>query len=422
MKNIKFYSPHDIEQLKQTITTYKKTLASLKKGPSIEDCLVIKAEFDDFKKQLTRLENPTRTEGIERVPFNEYEEHVKQISIQIKEIHQYVEEINQEILTIFKQIIANTEMKVNSENNSPTLQYEDDLKPIEEEIPNPPPTLKKQPTFMQLQMMAGKVNVPPTQSVATAKEEPRPTISKSKQFNQPYFQLTSIPPSEMYNGLFKNTSREPALQFKNALETQVEKPDIPVAPSSPATNNKPNSSQQPASTTISDITIDSSTTQSPTQNNQEQEAIQTTSITQETSTNQTDPLEMIAFTNSIPIVDSLQKQQTTTSPINTMEANPPTNSMAILDSSKHDSLPSHTQINANFTPTPLETTEAPPTLQEEMTVPQAAHFSISHDEANQTINGIDNLSTPFPDVNTIEEKDIKKEKGYFFFNLFRKRN
>lgn len=121
MENAKLYSPQDIEQLKQKIEAYKETLTTLKKDTSIEDCLLMKSDFDTFKKQIAHLDGLTTRDIMQNMQVDEYGEQVKQMSIQIDALHHNVEEINQEILTVIKKIIANAENKIAPVNHTTTL-------------------------------------------------------------------------------------------------------------------------------------------------------------------------------------------------------------------------------------------------------------------------------------------------------------
>ena len=291
MENAKSYSTYDIEQLKQKIDSYKQTLVTLKKGTSLEDCLVIKNEFDSFKKQFWQLDSSTTEKVIQRGQFEIYEEQVKQMSSQMNALHQNVEEINQEILTIFKQIIANTESKMSTISKPQTPQFEEVFTSIEENTPTQPPVLNKQPSFMQLQLIAGKANLPQNQPLTTVQEKTIPTTQVMKQFNHQKFHPTSTPPTKMYNGLFKNAGKEPTLQFKNALDYQRDPSEISVTKTFPPTINVELPTQQAAVDAVPSITPFN------VQHNQEHNAESRTSILQETTTSSVNEIEKIAAIN-----------------------------------------------------------------------------------------------------------------------------
>lgn len=254
MENAKLYSPQDIEQLKQKIEAYKETLTTLKKDTSIEDCLLMKSDFDTFKKQIAHLDGLTTRDIMQNMQIDEYGEQVKQMSIQIDALHHNVEEINQEILTVIKKIIANAENKIAPVNHTTTLNKDSSPSITEEKMQTNLSITNNQPTFMQLQSLAGKAIDSQNQEITTTANEHLEKSSQVRHFNEQYFQLTSTHPSHIYNGLFKKATRGPSLQFKNAADIQeisIDRSTNHNSPSVVGTNEPVESSISPSTDSIS---------------------------------------------------------------------------------------------------------------------------------------------------------------------------
>ncbi|MFJ7737012.1 hypothetical protein ACIQ2D_11795 [Lysinibacillus sp. NPDC097287] len=255
MEDPKLYSAQEIEKLKQKIATYRETLTTLKKETSIEDYLLIKSEFDKFKKQVSHLDGLTKTMDVKKnMHIGEYEEQVKQISNQIDFLNQTVEEINQEILLILKKIITNEDNELTDNKIAPAghrnfSKNDTNSKTMREATThNQISITNTQPSFKLLQSLAGKAieiqNIgKPTPGLETQAPPP-----EARHFNQQYFQLTGTHPSQIYNGLYKNTTMESTLQFKNATVIQ----EAPASASENSTDNSPPIEEEPVDTHISD--------------------------------------------------------------------------------------------------------------------------------------------------------------------------
>ena len=237
MGDTKLYSAQDIERLKQKIAVYRETLTTLKKGTSIEDFLDMKQEFDGFKAQIAHLEGLTETiDEKQSMQIGEYEEQVKQISIQIDFLNQTVEEMNQETLLVLKRLIMNdghelTDKRTVPVNGNTSLHDTDHiLKPIGEIPQTIEPSLltNTPPSYKQLQRLAGVANSTKrdeyTEMLVAHNKNPE-KLPEGRHFNQQYFQSISTHPSHIYNGLYKNAETTSSFHFKNESSLQ----EIPIS-------------------------------------------------------------------------------------------------------------------------------------------------------------------------------------------------
>jgi len=233
MEDLKLYSTQDIEKLKQKIEAYKDTLTSLKTGTSIEDYLFMRMDFDEIKTQMALLEGLTETiDDKQNSQIKDYEEQIKLLSAQIKFLNQTIEEMNQEILTVLNKLVTIKDnetptSKPKIENTSNYLadgaqHHQRILQTQDQSV-----ITSKQPSYKTLQSLAGKArnaqldvyNVPPAHN-----ENPR-NVPEERHFNQQYFQSINTHPSQIYNGLYRNTTAESTLHFKNVTNAQ----EIPIS-------------------------------------------------------------------------------------------------------------------------------------------------------------------------------------------------
>lgn len=243
MENAELYSAQEIEKIKLKIETYRDTLTTLKNETSIEDYLLIKNEFDKFKKQISHLDGLSKTMDVKQsTQIGEYEEQVKQISNQIDFLNQTIEEINQEFILILKKLIIddNTELTDNkiSPTKNNTLLNISNRKTL---VGNQSLSTNDQPSFRQLQNLAGKAIDVQNNGLPTARhdQQQQERQPETRHFNQQYFQLTNTHPSHIYNGLYKNTTTEATLQFKNSSniqETSANQSENNSPPSTPLPN------------------------------------------------------------------------------------------------------------------------------------------------------------------------------------------
>lgn len=254
MEDAKLYSAQEIEKLKQNIAVYRETLTTLKNETSIEDYLLMKNEFDKFKKQVSNLDSLTKTMDVKQnMQIGEYEEQVKQISNQIDFLNQTVEEINQEILMILQKLITNEDNELAENKTAPASNSNfsnDTASKIMRRAtpPNQTSIINTQPSFKLLQSLAGKAIEIQNTGNPSPSVETQPSPAETRHFNQQYFQLTSSHPSQIYNGLYRNTKMESTLQFKNATVIQ----ETPASASENSTNNSSPIAEEPVDTPISD--------------------------------------------------------------------------------------------------------------------------------------------------------------------------
>ncbi|MFJ7186157.1 hypothetical protein [Lysinibacillus xylanilyticus] len=233
MEDSKLYSTQDIEKLKQKIEAYKDTLTSLKTGTSIEDYLFMKMDFDGIKTQMALLEGLTET--IEDKPNSQiggYEEQIKLLSAQIESLNQTIEEMNQEILRALNKLltIENTEAPITTpktENTSKFIANGAQSDPIITQTTSQSAVALKQPSYKMLQSLAGKARnaqLDVNNGIPSAHNGNQRNVPEDRRFNQQYFQSTNTHPSQIYNGLYRNTTTESTYHFKNATNAQ----EIPI--------------------------------------------------------------------------------------------------------------------------------------------------------------------------------------------------
>ncbi|MGN4123820.1 hypothetical protein ACMGD3_02135 [Lysinibacillus sphaericus] len=250
MEDSKLYSTQEIEKLKQKINSYRETLTSLKMGTSIEDFLFMKNEFDGLKTQIAYLEGLTETlDDKQNSHIRGYDDQIKLLSTQIESLNQTIEEMNQEIFTVLNRILT---IEVNEapatlsaptiEKNSSTTTNTSQRHPRITQTPDQTTITSKQPSYKLLQSLAGKattMQINLNNGIPSAGNDIQENKPEERHFNQQYFQSINTHPSQIYNGLYRNTTVEPTFHFKKATDAQ----EIPVSvydPNTvlPATNNE----------------------------------------------------------------------------------------------------------------------------------------------------------------------------------------
>ena len=234
MEDSKLYCAQDIEKLKQKIEAYKDTLTSLKTGTSIEDYLFMKMDFDGIKTQMALLEGLTETiDDKQHSQIGGYEEQIKLLSAQIESLNQTIEEMNQEILKVLNKLLAieNTEAPITTpktENTSKFIANGVQRDPIITQTTSQSATALKQPSYKMLQTLAGKAinaQLDVNNGIPSAHNGNQRNVPEERHFNQQYFQSINTHPSQIYNGLFRNTTTESTIHFKNATNAQ----EIPIS-------------------------------------------------------------------------------------------------------------------------------------------------------------------------------------------------
>ncbi|MGE7690877.1 hypothetical protein ACQKMI_16890 [Lysinibacillus sp. NPDC097214] len=234
MENSKLYCTQDIEKLKQKIEAYKDTLTSLKTGTSIEDYLFMKMDFDGIKTQMALLEGQTeKIDDKQNSQIGGNEEQIKLLSAQIESLNQTIEEMNQEILKVLNKLLTseNTEAPTTTHKTENTSKFiangaQRDL--IITQTTNQSAITSKQPSYKMLQSLAGKAinaQLDGNNGIPSAQNGNQRDVPEERHFNQQYFQSINTHPSQIYNGLYRNTTTKSSFHFKNATNAQ----EIPIS-------------------------------------------------------------------------------------------------------------------------------------------------------------------------------------------------
>ncbi|MDD1501596.1 hypothetical protein PVA17_02255 [Lysinibacillus sp. CNPSo 3705] len=240
MEDSKLYSTQGIEQLKQKLEAYKDTLTSLKMGNSIEDYLFMKMDFDEIKTQMALLEelNETIDDKQKNSQIRGYEEQIKLLSAQIESLNQTIEEMNRDILKVLNKLltIENTEVTTTppkTEKISNFFANGAQRDSIITQTTNPSANTSKQPSYKMLQNLAGKATntqLDGNNGTPSTRNGNQKDVPEERHFNQQYFQSINTHPSQIYNGLYRNTNTESTFHFKHATNIQ----EIPISINGPA--------------------------------------------------------------------------------------------------------------------------------------------------------------------------------------------
>ncbi|MEK5529421.1 hypothetical protein MKX79_08565 [Viridibacillus sp. FSL R5-0468] len=229
MEDSKLYSTQDIENWKNKIDAYKETLTSLKMGTLNDDYLFIKKDFNGIKTQMALIEGLTETiEDKQNSQISGHEEQIKLLSTQIESLNQMNEKMNQEILRALNKLltIEKTETPTTTaktENTSKFFSNGAQRDPIITQTTSQSVITSKQPSYKMLQSLAGKATngqLDTNNGIPFARNENQRNVPEERHFNQQYFQSTNTHPSQIYNGLYRNTTTESTFHFKNAMNPQ----------------------------------------------------------------------------------------------------------------------------------------------------------------------------------------------------------
>ncbi|WP_155593316.1 hypothetical protein [Lysinibacillus cavernae] len=234
MEESKLYTTQEIENLKQKIETYRESLTSLKAGTSIEDFLYMKQEFDGLKTQMAHLEGITETLDTKQNSYIKgYDDQIKLLSIQINSLNQTIEGMNQEILTVLNKLV--TVEGINTPTIPPSIEKPSQTsatllprQPRMAQTADQTTITSAQPSYRLLQSLAGKatnhqLNV--NNGTSPSHNDLQATKPEERHFNQQYFQSINTHPSQIYNGLYRNTTVESTFHFKNATDAK----EVPVS-------------------------------------------------------------------------------------------------------------------------------------------------------------------------------------------------
>ncbi|MGE7922444.1 hypothetical protein ACQKND_04570 [Viridibacillus arvi] len=233
MEDSKLYSTQEIENWKKRIDDYKETLTSLKMGTSNDDYLFMKKDFNGIKTQVALIEGLNETiEDKQNSQIRGYEEQIKLLSTQIESLNQMNEKMNQEILKVLNKLptIENTETLTTTpktENTSKFITNSAQRDPIITQTTSQSVITSKQPSYKMLQSLAGKATISQLDAnngLPSARNENQRNVPEERHFNQQYFQSINTHPSQICNGLYRNTTTESTFHFKNAMNPQ----EIPI--------------------------------------------------------------------------------------------------------------------------------------------------------------------------------------------------
>ncbi|MFF2796266.1 hypothetical protein [Lysinibacillus xylanilyticus] len=444
MEDSKLYCTQDIEKLKQKIEAYKDTLTSLKTGTSIEDYLFMKMDFDGIKTQMALLEGLTET--IDDKPNSQiggYDEQIKLLSAQIESLNQTIEEMNLEILKVLNKLLTteNTEATTTTpktENTSKSIANGVQSDPIITQTTSQSAVALKQPSYKMLQSLAGKARnaqLDVKNGIPSAHNGNQRNVPDDRHFNQQYFQSINTHPNEIYNGLYRNTTTEPTIHFKNATYTQ----EIPI--SVYESNTLPHADIH--NSTVNDLNSEGSA------NYRESEDINNTvtldgmssvitnepSIPVASEVVNAPVIPEAADTVNAPVI--LESADTVNAPV-IPEAADTVNAPVILESAD--------TVNTPVIPEATDTVNAPVIFEATDTdnapvIPEAANAVNERGDINKspilksdefeifepTSEEVYETHTPIEEINKqpelkeeFLEESPKKEKGSLFFNFFRK--
>ena len=241
MGDSKSYTAHDIEKLKQKIATYKDTLTSLKTGSSIDGYLFIKNEFNGFKSKISHLEGLAEImDEKQSVQIGEYEQQVKQFSVQINSLNKTVEELNQDISLIRNKIkndtsndfIEHTNARIDVQDSVIITTNEEKEESFIDEtnqsndqtsisyIPQP----NRPPSFMQLQSLVAKANhieEAPSDETPIASLDFQNKYPEEQQYNNSSFPSTGINPSQLNSVRKRNDPMTSAIHLNKFVIKHV---------------------------------------------------------------------------------------------------------------------------------------------------------------------------------------------------------
>ncbi|MFJ6265087.1 hypothetical protein [Lysinibacillus xylanilyticus] len=436
MEDSKLYCTQDIEKWKQKLEAYKDTLASLKTGTSIEDYLFMKMDFDGIKTQMELLEGLTETiDDKQNSQINGYEEQIKLLSAQIESLNQMIEEMNLEILKVLNKLltIENTEAPTTTpktENTSKSIANGVQSDPIITQTTSQSAVALKQPSYKMLQSLAGKARnaqLDVTNGIPSTHNGNQRNVPEDRHFNQQYFQSKNTHPSQIYNGLYRNTTTESTFHFKNTTNAQ----EIPI--SVYESNTLPNAEIH--NSTDNDLNSEGSA------NYRESEDINNTVTLDGMSS-------VIANEPSTPVTSEVVNEPIHTPAI--LEAADTVNTPVILESADTVNAPvipeaadtvnapvipeAADTVNAPVIPEAADTVNAPVILEAAKVVNEQGDvnnssilksdefeiFEPTSEEVYETHTPIEETNKQPEQKEESAEEGHKKEKGSLFFNFFRK--
>ncbi|MEB2300134.1 hypothetical protein LAV72_10940 [Lysinibacillus xylanilyticus] len=445
MEDSKLYSTQDIEKLKQQIEAYKDTLTSLKMGASIEDYLFMKMDIDEIKTQMALLEDLTETiDDKQKNPqIKGYEEQIKLLSAQIEYLNQTIEDMNREILKVLNKLrtIENTEAPTTptkTENISTFIANSARRDPIITQTTSQSANTSKQPSYKMLQSLAGKatnaqLDVNNNNGIPSTRNGDQRDVPEERHFNQQYFQSINTHPSQIYNGLYRNTKTESTFHFKHATSKQ----EIPVNMNEPALlpdNASPPDNYRKKNTAVTVDEMNSELTNEP-GNHETFKNVNESGILEATETaNESNVLEAAETVNDSGILVAvetvnepailvavetvnkpviLEAVETVNKPV-ILEVAETVNEPAILEATETVHEPVILEV-ANVVNEQEDTNQSPILKGDECEIFEPTSGEVCETQAQiEEVNKQPELKEESP------EESRKKDKGSLFFNFFRK--
>lgn len=192
----------------------------------------MKKEFDAIKTQITHLEGLTETlDDKQNSQIRGYEEQIRLLSTQIESLNQTIEEMNQEILTVLNKLVIEDPKAPattpNTENTSTFMANDEQSHPRIKESANQSAVTSVPPSYKLLQSLAGKairIQSNPNNRIPSSRQDNLEDRTQKRHFNQQYFQSVNTHPSQIYNGLYRNTTAETTVHLKNYTDAK----EIPI--------------------------------------------------------------------------------------------------------------------------------------------------------------------------------------------------
>lgn len=235
MTDAELYSSQDIEQLKQRIAIYRDTLLTLKTGNTTDDYHFIKNELNDFKSQVSQLEEEMkRLKDNRSIKVEEYEHLLNLFSRQLGSLNQAVEEVNHDLSIVMKKQLNDLPEKVDesiivqdsvaAENQMHERISIEEKKQKTEQIPLPSNRPSSRlPSFKQLQSLAGKPRFGQDVPSHTTHVENIPMQNNDVELQTIHnyrFPVAGNHPNHIYNGLYRKVNKTSTVHVTNVAKKQ----------------------------------------------------------------------------------------------------------------------------------------------------------------------------------------------------------
>ncbi|MCG7335716.1 hypothetical protein MHZ95_10540 [Sporosarcina sp. ACRSM] len=258
MGDVQLSSAHDIEKLKQKITTYRETLTMLKADNSTEDDYRDKEEFQSFKTKITDLEELMEIMDEENsMQIQGYKEEIKNFTVQIDSLNQTIEDLNQKISSIMSKIDeGNNDNLIEEQNPGIVLQGSMTTREIDFMNDTPQnigqstfPSIPKSdlpPSYNQFQKILSQSKsikeLPNGSTLTEGFNFPRNSQEGQQYSNKRNTPLNNMSPSQFYNSMHKSNNpkfagyRNNPFPIKGIPIKGIETNPIPLTNSTPTNN------------------------------------------------------------------------------------------------------------------------------------------------------------------------------------------